>query len=210
MRKAPVVLLIVASLCLAGTTASAQKVYRWVDSNGVVHYGDHVPPEFANRDRDLLNNQAISVGFERGELSAAEIAERDRLVATDELRRKQERETAQRDQVLLDTYLSVSDIEELRDRRIELLESQMQVTEQYLGNLRKRMRTLEREAARYSEKDDGDEEMPENLALELSRTIASIDLYEENLERTRLEKDELREAFAMDIARFRQLKSDTL
>ena len=171
---------------------------------------DHVPPEFASRDRDLLNNQAISVGFERGELSAAEIAERDRRVAAEEVRQRQERETAQRDQVLLDTYLSVSDIEELRDRRIELLESQMQVTEQYLGNLRKRMRTLEREAARYSEEDDSTEEMPENLALELSRTLASIDLYEENLERTRLEKDELREAFAMDIARFKQLKSDTL
>lgn len=208
MRKAPVVLLIVSSLCLAGMTASAQKVYRWVDGNGVVHYGDSVPPEFADRDRDLLNKQAVSIGFERGELSAAEIAERDRLVAAEEVRQRQERETAQRDQVLLDTYLSVSDIEELRDRRIELLESQMQVTEQYLGNLRKRVKSLEREAARYSEKSPDSEEMPENLALELSRTLASIDLYEENLERTRLEKDQLREAFAMDIARFKQLKSD--
>ena len=30
-----------------------RKVYTWTDSNGLVHYGDSIPPEYANRDRDL-------------------------------------------------------------------------------------------------------------------------------------------------------------
>ena len=49
---------------LLGTLpASAQRnddrprVYRWVDSDGVVHYGDAIPPEYAEHDRDILNEQ---------------------------------------------------------------------------------------------------------------------------------------------------------
>ncbi len=193
-------------------SASAQQVFRWVDSNGVVHYGDRIPPEFANQDRALLNQHGVTVGFERGALTDAEIAERERLAIAEEARLQREQETAQRDQMLLDTYLSVTDIEELRDRRIELLQSQMQVTEQYLGNLRKRLQSLEREAERYTERlGTGDSaELPENLSLELSRTVASIDLYEENLARTRVEQDQLEAAFAVDIERFSELKGETL
>ena len=197
---------------MTGMTAGAQAVYRWVDSNGVVHYGDHVPPEYANRDRDVLNRQAVTIGFEHGELSDAQIAERNRLAREEESLRQQEEEVRRRDQMLLDTYLTVNDIEALRDRRIELLDSQIQVTEQYLGNLRKRLRSLEREAEKYTDDPEREagEEIPQNLSLELSRTIASIDLYEENLQRTRLEQDELRSAFAMDISRFSELKGGNL
>jgi hypothetical protein len=35
-----------------------QKLYRWVDKNGQVHYGDSVPAEYAEQDRDVLNARA--------------------------------------------------------------------------------------------------------------------------------------------------------
>jgi hypothetical protein len=30
---------------------SSEKLYKWVDENGIVHYGDHVPPEYAKNER---------------------------------------------------------------------------------------------------------------------------------------------------------------
>jgi hypothetical protein len=198
----------VAGFCLVSAVSSAQKVYRWVDDQGVVHFGDRVPPEYADQDRDILNHQAVTVGFEEGVVTEAERAELERLAAEEEARRLAREATARRDRVLLDTYLSVSDITELRDRRLELLDSQIKVTEQYLANLRKHLSSLEREGEQYENGDGGAAGLPPQLALEISRVLASISLYEENLDRTRVEQDELREAFEADIERFRQLKGD--
>ena len=50
---------------------------------------------------------------------------------------------ARRDQVLLDTYLSVDEIEALRDRRLELIDTQIKVTENYLQGLREILQKLQ-------------------------------------------------------------------
>jgi hypothetical protein len=205
-RQYLTITIVAIGLCLVGSVADAQRIRRWVDDNGVVHYGDRVPPEFANRDRDVLNDQAIAVGFEEGEVTEEERAELDRIAQEEARVRKIQEDASRRDRMLLDTYLTVDDIEQLRDRRIELLESQIKVTEQYLTNLRKRLVQLEREAERYTSDDDEGAGLPPDLALELTRTAASISLYEENLSRTRAEQDSLRQAFASDIDRFVQLK----
>ena len=193
------------SILLSSLAVGQERLYRWVDDDGVVHYGDHVPPQYASRHRDLLNTQGVTVGSEIGALTEAERAEIARLAALDEQARQARMEDARRDQVLLDTYLSVSEIERLRDRRLELLAAQIKVTEHYLTNLRKRLGRLQREAADYKPYSDNPDapDVPESLGLELSRTIASIGLYEQTLTQSRVEQDELSEAFAQDIERFR-------
>jgi hypothetical protein len=194
---------------LAGADASGQAhTYRWVDDDGVVHYGDRVPPQYADRDRDLLNTQGVRVGIQEGVLTDEERDERARLAAAEQEARDARVADARRDQVLLDTYLSVEEIERLRDRRLELLEAQIKVTEHYLGNLRKRLERLKREASDYRpySSNPGAPEVPETLGLELSKTIASISLYEQTLARSRTEQDDLATAFASDIARFEKLK----
>lgn len=197
------------SLFLTATTlVHGQALYRWVDEHGVVHYGDHVPPEYATTDRDLLNDQGVKVGYEEGVITAEEQAELDRIQAIKDAQEQVRLEAARRDQVLLDTYLSVTEIESLRDRRLELLESQIKVTEQYLNNLRKRLLALQREASDYKPYSDNADapEIPENLALDISRTVASIGLYEQTLDGTRDEQENLKAAFAADIERFNELK----
>jgi hypothetical protein len=202
-------LIATASLVLAVTgTFAQQRLYRWVDNDGVVHYGDHIPPEFANRDRTVLNDQAVTVGFEEGEITKEERAELERRQAEADAEQLARDNAARRDRMLLETYLTVADIEDLRDRRLELLGSQIKVTELYLTNLRKRLVALEGEAQDYAPENEaeGAPALPENLALEISRVVASITLYEQTLERTRREQEALRAAFDLDIVRFRELK----
>lgn len=204
-------ILAVASLGLA-SAAWADTLYRWVDDQGVVHYGDHVPPEYASTDRDLLNTAGVTIGFQEGVVTAEEQAELDRLQAIEDARLEARAAIARRDQVLLDTYLSVAEIEALRDRRLELLGSQIKVTEQYLNNLRKRLLNLQQEASRYRPYSDSASapNIPENLALDVSRTVASISLYEQTLTGTRNEQDVVRAAFGKDIVRFNELKGTEL
>jgi hypothetical protein len=184
------------------------RLYRWVDKDGIVRYGDRIPPEYANVDRDVLNEQAVAVGFEEGEITPEEQAELDRLKAIADAEQLARDNAARRDRMLLETYITVADIEDLRDRRLELLSSQIKVTELYLGNLRKRLTGLEREASAYkpySSKENAPP-VPEELALDMQRAVASITLYEQTLERTRNDQAALSLAFEQDIIRFRELK----
>jgi len=193
---------------LAGPAVAQKKLYRWVDNEGIVHYGDHIPPEYANQDRDLLNEQGVTVGFEEGEITPEERAEMARLAALEAEEQQRREDAARRDRALLDTYLTIADIEDLRDRRLELIDSQIRVTEFYLGNLRKRLESLHRESSFFAplSEDQGAPPIPEDLSLDISRLEASIALYEQTLNRSRSERTELHNAFALDIERFRQLK----
>jgi len=186
----------------------ARKLYKWTDDKGVVHYDDSVPPEFANRDRNVLNNQAVRVGFEEGEVTEAERAELAKKKAAADAAAAAQAEIDRHDKMLLQTYITVADIEDLRNRRLELLESQIKVTELYLGNLRKRLVMLQEEATPYKPYSTSADapQIPENLALDISRTAASINNYEKMLSKTRTDQTSLRASFNEDIARFRQLK----
>lgn len=187
---------------------SGPRLYKWTDANGVVHYGDKIPPEYANLDRNVLNDQGVQVGFEEGEITPEERAAAERLAAQQEAERLAQLDVARRDRMLLETYITVADIVDLRDRRLELLESQIKVTELYLGNLRKRLVGLQAEASNfkpYTAREDAPQ-IPENLALDISRTLSSINLYEQTLARTRSDQTALRNSFDSDVARFKELK----
>ena len=205
---AGVLVLLMASASSAG--AEGRKVYRWVDANGVVHYGDRVPPNQAENDREILNEYGIPIGREEGARTPEELqqeAEARRLA--DEARRAEQQARA-RDEILLDTYLSVEEIESLRNQRTELLDAQIEMTEAYLDNLRTKLGKLQNHASRFRPYSSDPEAPPinQNLADELSDTLDSIIRYEQELERARKRKQELTAKFAADMDRFRELQGE--
>ena len=111
------------------------------------------------------------------------------------------RETAaqahQRDQNLLATYLSVEEIEALRDRRAEILDAQARVTSQYLDQLRVRQKQLEQQAAHFKPYNPAPNAvmLPERLAEDLVRTTSDIATQQRNLEVKRQELDKLKAQF---------------
>ena len=206
--KHPLTFFSLGAVLLGLTQASAQQtLYRWVDAEGLVHYGNHVPPIYADQDREILNGHGVAVRLVEGTATEAELAERARLAALDEAAAEAEQARANHDRVLLDAYLSVEEIERLRDQRLNLLDAQVLVTEQYLTNLTQRLIELEQNASRfkpYSQEPDA-RDMPENLQLDITQTTASIELYEETLSGTRDRVTTLTETFARDIRRFQEL-----
>ena len=193
-----------------GAAAQGKKMYRWVDDQGVVHFGDHVPPEYADTNRQVLNQQGVAVGAESGaktpDQAAAEKAAAERAAAE----RQARADSARRDQVLLDTYLSVEEIESLRDQRLELMATQIKVTEHYLESLRQNLQKLQKEAAAFKpySTDPNAKTIDDKLAGELANTMDSILLYEKNLVDAKSKQGELVAQFTADIARFRELTSE--
>ena len=191
-------------LPLASAAAEQQKLYRWVDSNGVIHYGDYVPAEYADLEKQVLNEHGITVGVLHGRKTAEEIAEDNRMA---ELKRQAQLQR-RADEALLATYLTVDEIVMHRDRRVELFQAQSRVTELYLRNMMHRMTGLREEAFKYQPySSNPDAEMIDpDLAEDILVTKATIKRHEENLARFQEDEQNIVTRFDGDINRFKSLR----
>ena len=191
-------------LALAAGPAAAQKLYRWVDENGQVHYGDKVPPEYADQDRDVLNKRGVAVGREEG----TETPEEARARLQQEQAAQALEERAQRDRMLLQTYQNVDEIEMLRERRIDLIDSQMVIQEQSLKTLRQRHADQLERAERFAPRNTAPDAppMPEGLAEDIGRSESDIQTQERNLQKKRDERAAVNAQFDADVRRFKELR----
>jgi Domain of unknown function (DUF4124) len=184
------------------TKAQDDTVYKWVDEKGVVHYGDTVPPQYAKTERRVLNEQGVEVGRLEAQKSEAQ-------ATAEENARRASASARQRDQILLTTYVSEQQIEQLRDTRLDLIEGQVKVTTLYLGSLTEKLERLHTQSQFFKpyNSNAGAGPMPDQLAADLVRTINEIRAQERNLERKRKEQSNLREQFSADLDRYRELKT---
>lgn len=207
-RVCALLLLTMAASAGFAQNKSQPKTYRWVDDKGIVHYGDHVPPQYAGKNREILNNEGVAVGFQQGELTDAQRAEAARKKAAQDKADAARQQKLEHDQRLLQTYGSVKDIEDLRDRRLELMASQIKVTQLYLENLQDRLAKLQKQASPYkpySQKPNAPP-LPKDLSNDIARTTSSITLYQKTLAHAQVEQEQVKADFAADIQRFKELK----
>ncbi len=181
-----------------------QKVYKWVDAEGNIYYGDSIPVEFRERPKELLNEHGITIQNLEGKKTPEQL-EQERI--ENQVRVAQELQR-RADQALLQTYLTVDEIEMHRDRRVELFQAQSRVTELYLRNLETRLQKLRDNASRYQpySTDSGAPMIDEGLAEDLRRTKDTISRHERNLMKYESDEKLIIERFDGDIARFKILK----
>lgn len=195
---------LLAPLLLMAADAEKGRSYRWVDENGVTHYGDAVPPQYAGQGRSELNAQGVEMKNHPRQLSTDEAAAAQKAAAEEARRRQQ-------DAFLLNTYTRVSDIEQLRDERIALVDGQIQVTNgsletngQRLADLEKRMRNFKP----YS--DASTRRLPDQLVEEVVRTLKERSSLQELLGKHEAQKLAQRSQFDADIARYRELTNQRI
>ena len=201
----PVVLLALVAGGAEAQSDKQKKLYRWVDKNGQVHYGDSVPAEYAEQDRDVLNKQGVAVSREEGTITPEEAAAK---AAADKAARDEQKRKL-RDRVLLQTYQSVKELETLRDNRLDLVDAQLTIQEQSLSNLRAQRKQIERQASRFApmNQEAGAPPMPDDVVADLERSANDIQTQEANLERRRQERENIRLTFEADIKRYQELRS---
>ena len=194
--------LLLVSLSFADNTqSSGRKMYKWVDAQGVTHYGDQIPPEYASQERAVVNKQGIEVGRLEAQKNPEQLAEEER-------KRLEAERSASRDKNLLNTYASVQEIERLRDQRLNLLSDQIRVTSQFLEILDGKLKKLRATSMHFKpySSDANAPPMSDQLAEDLVRVGNDIRTQEANLQQKRTEATKMREQFDSDIARFKELK----
>lgn len=186
-----------------GHGAARETFYRCHGANGQSYVGQSIPDECMGADVQVLDATGRVVRTITGQRSVEQVS--DQKAAMDA-----HNAAAQRDRTLLFTYLSVADIERLRDQRIGQLEQQALITRQYIGNLKAREKRVMQDVQRYrpySSKPDAPP-LPDTLADEMVNTVNGLQVYQQELVKNAAEQKRLQGEFAADIARFKELKGE--
>jgi hypothetical protein len=191
-----------ASVAAATTRNSTDKgvTYRWTDEQGAVHYGDRIPPQYAQKEGAVLNKQGVEVRRLEAQKSAAQLAAEER--AQQDVNKQK-----QHDAFLVNTYTSVQDIEALRDLRLDQLRGQKVAAQQYVDTVHSRLSALQKRAKLfkpYSSRSDA-HRLPDDVAEDLIRALNELRT-QRNLLATKTEEEAARRAqFQSDIERYREL-----
>jgi len=184
--------------------AMAGKLYKWVDENGRVRYGDSIPPQYARKSNQTLNEQGVVVERKAAAKTPEQIAEEARIKAEQEEAERIRKEKAYQDRILLDTFTNEDEMVMTRDGKIEAIEAVIRVTKGRNEKLEQRLTELKQHAA-YLERSG--RPVPESLNKEITE---SRDQIAENLKYVKNRKQEqqnIRDKFEQDIRRFRELKT---
>lgn len=188
----------------SSTTKSAPTgtMYKWVDENGVTHYGDSVPAEYSQREQTVLNSQGVVTEKRLAEMSPKE-------AAAYAAKQKEEARKKQHDMFLVSTYPSVKEIENVRDARLDQINGQIVAAEAYISSLTTRVDGLKQRSlnyAPYSTK-PGARRMPDDLAEEMVRALSELRTQNSALTVKRTEFKGVQDQFDADIRRFKELRT---
>jgi hypothetical protein len=194
----------ICTILLLSSVALADKgraLYKWVDADGVTHYGDRIPPEYAGQEQHIINSQGV-------EISRMEAQKSPEQQAADDLKKQELADRQNRDRNLVTTYASVAEIERLRDQRLTLVSDQIKVTTAFLDTLNGRMKKLRSQSMQYKpyNTDANARPMPDQTADDLVRLGNDIHTQEQNLRQKRSEEVAMSKQFASDIERFKELR----
>jgi hypothetical protein len=188
------------AVALLLTVGSAQAaMYRWVDSNGRVHYGDTLPPTYQKSGAAEMNKQGQVI--KRTQSEAERKAEAERGAEQKRIQQEQQKQ-AQLDRALTQTYTTEAEIDLARDRALEHhklaikgAQTRAKVVETNLAELRGRIAKIEKAGRPVGPglKEQLDQATKESL--DLKRTIL-------NNEEAMVQ---VREKYEADKVRFREL-----
>src|SRR3989338_7451792 len=159
---------------------ASAKLYKWVDDKGTTHYGETIPPEYANKDRTELNKSGRAIK----KIEVPTPAERQAQEQAEAKKRADEKsalERKRRDMALTSTYSNSKEIDLARN-----------------GNLL----GLQKESEGYTRTN---KPIPKDLQDDLKEAQARVDKLQQNLEKSLAEKAAVEARYDADKARYQEL-----
>ena len=206
------ILSLVAAAALAAGFAGAAfaqqhgpRLYKWVDKNGVTHYGSSVPPQYANQQLDVLNSEGLTVKTIQAPKTKEQQVKQQQDQAAAAAIAKQEQKQKATDQMLLDTYTSVADIQRDRDTRLKAMDAQMNVTNAAISGLQS---SLDAYQKREQELERLHHPVPAELKSNQASTQQQLRADKQLLVQQQQQKQELQSQFDAYIKRFQQLTAN--
>lgn len=189
---------------IAGLTLSlpvAAKLYKWVDDNGTTHYGEVIPPEYANKDREVLDKSGRVIKSQE-----ATTPER-RLAQEQENAKKREDDKAalerqRRDQTLISTYTTVQEIDLARRRSLQQVDARINFLNSNIKSANDNLVALQTEADNLTK---AKRIVPNDLLGDIKNAQERLNKLQNDLEKPLEIKAELETRYDADKARYMEL-----
>jgi len=179
-------------------------LYKWVDDNGTTHYGQTIPPEYADKDHEVLNKSGRVIQTEE-----VMTPERRRAKEKQDAINRQKTEAAleqqRHDRTLLDTYSNVNEIDMARTRNLQQIDARINAINAYIKSANDNLAALQAEADHYNK---AKRKVPYSLRQDLQITKERLSQLQQDLQGPEAEKTAMQARFAADKARYIQLTGD--
>ncbi len=196
--------LILLPALLSGGNAFAERIYKWVDENGKVQYGDRVPPQYASKERSVIDDQGRIIKVYAAAKTPEEKAAAAALAKQKAEQEKLAQQQSIRDHSLLSTYSSEQDMLMARDGKVASVETLIQLTNSRIEAMKKRLAGLTEDAAEFER---SGKKLPEGLLSQIKTIRDQIQQNEDFANKKHLEKEQIAHRFDEDIKRYRELTS---
>lgn len=202
MRTSRLLILMLSVFFIANVQAG---LYRWVDENGAVHYGDKVPAKYLKKEHQELNEQGTTVKKHDRAMTAEEKAAKIKAEAERARIENEKRAQALRDLVLTDTYTTERDLVAARDARLDAIDSQLQLSEDIIESSAKKVEKTKQliETIKASGR-----QVPESTYAKLEREKLQLATQKGVQQGHQKKREEVIEQFDGYIKRFRVLMAE--
>ena len=190
MKKVIWVLLLSMLAAFGGASADT-KILKWVDKQGVTHYGDR-PPSFDESKSNVEMNKHGQV-----------VKKNDYVIKKDDTQGLQIQQQDRKDKILLASYTNAGEIDLARDRSLEMNKAALTSLASQKENLAARIARNNTTAEGFKQRK---KPLPANLDKEFKDALAQSGLLDKQMANRKLEMEQTHKNYTDDKARFLILK----
>lgn len=199
MTWSNLLLTLVAGLALSLPVSA--KTYKWVDDKGVTHMGDTIPPEYANKDRQLLNKSGVVVK-NQDVLTAEEKRAKEAESAKNRAEESTARDQKLRDKSLIDTYSNVNEIELSRTRSLQQVEARINSVNSQLKMANNNLLALQKDA---DTRNKAGTKVPVSLQEDIRTAQDRVNRLQQDMGKYKAEKLSVEARYDADKMRYKEL-----
>jgi hypothetical protein len=192
-----------AACLLAAALPAGAAIKCWTNKEGVRECGEKVPPEYAQGEQEVRNEQGMVTDKTERARTAEEIAKAEQEAAAAAEAKRLADEKAHQDRVLLATFTSVQDIERVRDEQVRSLESSITVTRKRNEKIQQ---DLDKRIASAAAEERAGKQPNESLLKDIESLRRQVAANDEFVAAKQKEQDQIRADYDQRIQRFNELK----
>lgn len=204
---------LVSVVLLSVNNSAEARLYKWIDENGQIRYGDQLPPEYANKKHFQLDQEGRVIMTKKAGKSPEQLKkEREQAKKDAEQKEKEKAEAEEQrilqqrqDRILLLTFNSEEDIFYSRDQRLQVLDTKISLLKKNKESSKEKLLVLQQQANdQYTSKKL---EVPGGLQQKIEQMNRKIQTADKNIQLSNFKREDVLNGFEKDLARFRDLKA---
>ncbi len=186
-----------AALCAAFCFNAEAKLYKWVDKDGTTHYGETIPPEYADREAKKLEKGRLVDRKDTFD-NPKQNAPKEETAAD-----KAAIEAKRHDNALLNSYSNEKEIDLARDRNLLQIEARIN---SYTTLLKTAQATLDDLHKESDARTKNGQKIPQSLIDDIAASEARVASLQKDLDSSQKDADAMKARYEADKQRFRELK----